>query len=129
MDLPDIIRAVDRKPPTKLRQNMLVGIWGRTYLVRIATKKLLETAIQTMLLVPDGKPAWAQGYFGKSFIAPGPRRLRPTWCTERAWATAKKREQRGATITDSMLVEIMEEQAAKRKGIAVHRRHLRRRSA
>jgi hypothetical protein len=119
LDLPDIINAAPTRHPQELRPNSLVRVWGRFYIVR-SPKKPHRSADQPRLIdVPKIKrpslpanpsaPVWGQSWK----MRPGPKSVRPTWCPEKAWATAKKREQRGATITDPMLVEIMAMQARK----------------
>ena len=121
MELSDLLPHAKQSKKRAFVSNELVSVWGRYYIYRRPRETKLRPKIPELIKVAPKKrnitriencrqvPVWGMTYQ----LKPGTKSMRPTWCTEAAWATAKKREQRGATITDPMLVEIMAMQARK----------------
>lgn len=111
-----------RRPtkPVLLRPNMQVVVWGRVYLYRtpkespqpVEPPRLLDVPTNTRrpYLGDDEVPAWGKSWKRK----PGPKSARPQWekalgvkISMAAWATIKKREQRGTIVDAQCVVDVL----------------------
>lgn len=130
MELPDIIKQAKQVRTAQAKPNQPVPVWGRLFLVR--TPKLaqapapspalltVEASRRAMQYIEDGcVPAWGQAWKRK----PGPKSDRPKWekhfgvkISLGAWATIKKREQRGATIDAACVLDVLHLRGEIRRG-------------
>lgn len=105
--------------PLAPRPNALISVWGRVYLYRTPKAPPQPVEPPVLLEVPrarppylgdDEVPAWGKTWRRKT----GPKSDRPKWektlgvtISMAAWATMKKREQRGATIDAECVLEVL----------------------